>query len=288
MLYLTDYLPSSGGSSLYQCASVDTVNHTWTGYSMTKTGDTYIQSSEVTSGLVYTLYIPTVGKIYTSDALIQCSLKIEEGLVFYAPLSADVAEAETGQTLTKNGTITYQTQNGIPCAYFNGSSCISIPENDWKELLTAAGKLTISCWVKVAVHTDYAGIVTYGPVGDVGQRMFQIIAGSSITEVGAYVFDNTNTDLYRQCPEMLSWVNFSMTYDGTVVTAYANGTQLTGVSNISAMRSTTKGLVIGGWYDYATLPAYSLKGYVAGVRIFNRSLTPSEIAILANEFTPTA
>jgi hypothetical protein len=62
---------SGGGGSatdFYKCASVDTVNHTWTGYKAVLSGGYYTFEQTATSGLVYSTITPEVGKVYSEDA----------------------------------------------------------------------------------------------------------------------------------------------------------------------------------------------------------------------------
>ena len=72
MLYLSDYLPASGGISCYRCASVDTANHTWTGYLADIDASTGAWSfaSVATAGLAYANRAPLVGKVYAGNPYI--------------------------------------------------------------------------------------------------------------------------------------------------------------------------------------------------------------------------
>ena len=68
-VFLANGLPAGGsGVELYQCATVDTVNHTWTGYKAVLSGGYYTFEQTATSGLVYSTITPEVGKVYSGDA----------------------------------------------------------------------------------------------------------------------------------------------------------------------------------------------------------------------------
>ena len=64
--------PLSCGCTYYKCASVDTEAKTWSGYKAVFDSGTGTWSFEdtVTDGLTYTSVTPTVGGIYSSDALV--------------------------------------------------------------------------------------------------------------------------------------------------------------------------------------------------------------------------
>lgn len=64
--------PATSGCEFYKCASVDTTAKTWTGYKAVLTDGSYSFEKSVTPGLTYEdSYIPTVGRIYSEDTLIQ-------------------------------------------------------------------------------------------------------------------------------------------------------------------------------------------------------------------------
>ena len=72
-------VPESGGGSVgcdyYKCASVDTVNKTWTGYKAVLTDGVYTFESTATTGLTYgAAYAPMVGIIYSTDCTVRCNL----------------------------------------------------------------------------------------------------------------------------------------------------------------------------------------------------------------------
>lgn len=72
----------SGGTSVeyYKCASVDTSAKTWSGYKAVfdSTAGTWSFESDVTEGLTYTSVTPTVGGIYSTDALVNVAFLYDD------------------------------------------------------------------------------------------------------------------------------------------------------------------------------------------------------------------
>ena len=79
-----------------------------------------------------------------------------DGLVFYAPLAESKATAETGQTLNVTGSISYQSIDGIPCAYFDSSSIET--KNNFTEISGSNSTFTASIWG--CMPNGYNGVQT--------------------------------------------------------------------------------------------------------------------------------
>jgi hypothetical protein len=61
----------SSVTDFYKCASVDTTNHTWTGYKAVLTDGSYIFEGTATSGLTYGGgFTPVVDKIFDAACLV--------------------------------------------------------------------------------------------------------------------------------------------------------------------------------------------------------------------------
>lgn len=73
-----------GSTAYYKCASVDTANSKWAGYKLVKREDGIHEiDTAISSGLSYTLSPPTVGKIYSEDAVVE---------VAYIPVDTGIPE----------------------------------------------------------------------------------------------------------------------------------------------------------------------------------------------------
>ena len=195
--------------------------------------------------------------------------------VFWASLNGVTpTKAETGQTLAKTGSVTYQTYKGIPCAYLPANAYIDVT-NGFSGMVFPS-EMTISFWA----YKTNTGTRAYFGWHDTGSV-------------------SVNTNANRQ------WLAFGAT-DVTTVTTGAWHHMLATASDSYAkadywLDGTHKGqstraerplvdvevddAVIG---DNIARAYHSGPVYMAGLRIYDRVLTPAEITTLANEFHPTA
>ena len=263
---------SGGATEFYKCASVDTVNQTWTGYKAVLSNGVYSFESTVTSGLTYgSGFTPEVGKIYDDGALVKVDklyIGLDPAMVFYAPLAESSAAAETGQVFTQTGTVAYTTENGIPCAYFNGSARLSF------EMASLLRTLSISAWFKCSNSSTTPVIL--GTPGSSHHTASIYIASSNAG------WSSWGDDKLYSCTAGV-WHHMALcanSSDGSV-DVYIDGT-LAGTSYHTWELQQTN-----GWLGGNT-QGYGLNGYLAAVRIYDRLLTSSEVAALAAEFTPSA
>lgn len=267
-----------GGSSTdyFKCASVTSGGSTWTGYKAILSGGVYSFESTVTSGLTYgSGYTPEIGKIYTDGALVRASLFEgipTAGLVFHAPLNTSSATAATGQTMSKTGTITFGTVQGIPCASLDGYSYLTGSAS----LTSGNAPFTMSLWLKSNTDQEVHVAFCMGPLG-VKTAVFTGIRYSTIygamfcySDEGGGVTVDTS-----------AWIHLCYVWDGDYMKTYANGQYVRqyqfGTVDIQS------GWKIGG----NTWASEDWDGYIAAVRVYSRALNTSEISMLAAEFTPS-
>lgn len=187
----------------------------------------------------------------------------DDGLIFYAPLQEDKSTAETEQALTKNGTITYQTYKGIPCAHFS-SAYISSQLSDY----ITPYPMTFAIWAAPDT-TDSRALWSFS-----NDKPLMYWNGSY------HVYD---PDCNVSTANVGDWhhIAWSINSDRSS-TYYFDGVAMgTTTSNNT---STIKSLCIG--YRNGYQPQWV--GYLAGFRIYNRALSADEISALANEYTPEA
>lgn len=259
----------------YKCASVDTANKTWTGYKAVSTDGIYSFEETVTEGLTYgTAFTPSVDKIYNADVTVAVSglyRGVDPSLVFYAPLSAQADSAETGQTFTASGTVTYQTVDGVPCAYFDGSSYL---ETTSSGLPVGGSPRTVSVWIKpTRMSSAWQGCFGYGQSSSY-MRLYVCLNYSSLA-INMY-----GADINPGIEVSESWQHVLITTDANTYRIYVNGTLRDDgeqTMNIEGGVCTIGRLNDGSNYG----------GYLASCRIYDRVLSDSEITALANEFTPT-
>jgi len=287
MIKISDYKTASGGAEFYKCASVDTTNHTWTGYKAVLNDGVYTFESNVTTGLSYTSVIPVVGSIYTTDALANIvSLYTGfplDGLVFYAPFSSSSGTAVTGQTLEYNSSahnVTFTTQNGIACA----KSIASTSPDTWavransSTLPLGTSPCTMSIWLKAENEWYNAqdGMLGYGYDSNASYRQIGIgrasYYGNTFNCFIGYLAAST-----ADYTTPTQWHNLCAVYDGSYAILYRDGVQ---VSKTAYAVNTGSGYLTFSWNRLSNM-------YFAAARIYNRVLQPPEIAALASEFTPT-
>lgn len=257
----------------YKCASVDTTAKTWTGYKAVLTDGVYSFEETVTEGLTYgTAYTPAAGNIYDAEATVQVNklwdgIKMPiDGLVFYASLKNNTAE--TGQNLELYGNTSFTSVNEIPCADFTAGGYIYA----YDDQCAIGGTGTLSCWFNSKKSTDTQCIMMIGS-GEGGQfnmylRSGKVAIGSGGSEVvcGAYTAEK--------------WHHLACTSASGKIVIYIDGVSVyEGAYSVNGSNSRIMLSEDGG---------EPLNGYLAGVRIYNRSLDIDEIAQLASEFTPAA
>ena len=187
----------------------------------------------------------------------------EDGLIFYASLSEESSTAETGEALTKNGTVTYQTYKGIQCAHFS-SAYISSQLSDY----ITPYPMTFAIWAAPDT-TDSRALWSFSndkPLmyWDGKYHVYEPDHAVSVANVG---------DWHHIAWSINSDRSSTYYFDGI-----AMGTVTS--SNTSAIKS----MCIG--YRNGSQPQWL--GYLAGFRIYNRALSADEISALANEYTPEA
>ena len=260
----------------YKCASVDTANKTWAGYKLVLTDGIYSFEETVTEGLTFgNGFYPAVGQTYNSDATITAHPWIgmpSAGLVFYAPFTEQLATAETGQALVKQGNDpSFVIQNGIPCMRIQNTR-IDTSENSG---ITGGGPITLSAWF---MDVGGGGVTSAVNNGD--------NSGASMVAIGAsggYAFCSGYGGSY-------DWVAYDRTlqdrmhhvlctYGDSVIRLYVDGQKVIEEYTDISMQPNT--LCIGSAHG-----SYYFDGYIGHVRMYNRVLDYGEIAELASEFTP--
>ena len=196
-----------------------------------------------------------------------------EGLVFHASLSEESSTAETGQALTKNGTITYETLLGIPC----------ITKGDTDAYLSAQlsyeGVFTLSFWIKTTYTGEYIGMAYVGALcifDALSNPNFQFSAKRYSTK--RVNFQGISKPLKWRDG---SWHHIALSITSTESKLYCDGTLISTASGADYISASSFHTYIG-WDNDGDNAAASY----AQFRIFNRALTDAEIKLLAGEYKP--
>ena len=203
-----------------------------------------------------------------------------DGLVFYAPLAEDKATAETGQTLTKTGTIEFTTQDKIQCALFDGNSIIkALDEN----LPTGSSPRSISVWAKSTDTSLDSYIFGFGNRST--NQMFAINFYFDDLAIGCMNNNFETTGKIKQ----YEWHHYIASASGNEVSIYVDGVlQHTGIFP-QGMNTVSSIIFIGASTDNGTSGInYEFKGFLASARIYNRILSKEEVTSLYNEFNEDA
>lgn len=197
----------------------------------------------------------------------------EEGLVFYASLSKDVSVSETGQSISKYGDVDYLVTNGIPCAYFNGSSYLKSSLED----IENSCPRTFSAWIKdSSTNSDsYRDAVVYGAQESL--KNFGIVISNKNYFSGSIYGHDLISDIMNDN----EWHHVLFSYDGTKASLYIDGQK--NKESVLQLETSISDLFIGS--ESPDL-VYPWTGYIASVRVYERALADEEVQVLAQEFKP--
>lgn len=257
---------SSGGGAVYfKCASIDTVNKTWTGYRAVLTDGVYSFEGTETTGLIYgTAFTPAENSIYNTDATVYVK-KLFTGkdptLVFHAPLVSAAPTAETGQVLTTNGEVQYGSVSGRACAYFS-SDTVSVTADlpEFPTLFPAAGTpLSILGWFYFEdVWNALNMLFLYGNEIEINSCDGALRVSGPGFDVRAYGINSNE------------WIHVAVVSDGSILHIYINGEEK-GSGQHSLLTTAGHTLRLGGCRP----------GALADIRIYDRVLSSDEIVLIA-------
>ncbi len=181
-------------------------------------------------------------------------------------------EGPSDRTLDSSGHNRYGTLNGSP-VFTTGEFDDAISLNgttDWVSVgsvgISGAAPRTIAGWAKVNATTIPAGGTIFGFAGSGSYRLFSIAVAAG----GGYIF---NSYMWTQdiMPLDLFWHHFAVTYDGTTVRYYGDGSL---VGQADYILDTVDDVRMG---LSATNPNNYFPGLIDDVRIYNKVLSEAEI-----------
>ena len=196
---------------------------------------------------------------------------------------SSVTLARTGQIFEKvysSSEVVTTTVNGYDVLHFSGDTGCLVTTHDVAVLPTGNADRCISLWAKPD-KTTLMGLVSCGQNSNNNAWQFAINndklkIGGGHNAANEYVTGATgiSPDEWRHC--LINKIGFTEYL-------YINGEL---VGQFTYTRDTQAGkVVIGAGMDYSATTSYRFKGYITGIRIFDRSLDESEILALSQEFT---
>ena len=256
-------------TELYKCASVDTTNGTWTGYKALYDAATrtYSFDTVVTEGLQYFDIKPSIGNIYTEDALVIIKSLWQgepSGCIFHAPFSNDLIDTVGGVIGESWGTApVFDEIDGRECMTVGGTgikytfSSTGLFENIWSPR-------TIMLWFRNTSGSGWRQI--YSPSDNINIRVGDMTLCYGLYESENRV--NISSNIWYHHAFTVSENNIKWYIDGVLKTSNTSWTPagLLTYFTLATWSGTVGGSVGGTFY-----------GQLADVRIYNRVLEPSEI-----------
>lgn len=160
---------------------------------------------------------------------------------------------------------------------FNGSNAmVTVPDHPQLALTTGA---TVMAWVYPTALSSYRTIVLKEVSGGAGYFLYS--NGTQATGGGGF-----NGGTYREVAggaaiPLNTWTHLAMTYDGSNLRMYRNGTLVATVASTGPFDATAGPLRLGGnsiWSEW-------WQGRIDEVRIYNRALSATEITTDSNTQT---
>lgn len=206
-----------------------------------------------------------------------------DGLVFYMPMKDTItkaivngAEVKSAEYFANASDVSFTTDSNIPCTCFNG--------NTWLyHLPVTATEYTMTLWFKPQVKTltdgttkSHYAVYTSG----VDYAIVNTTGSTTIRWGGSTGFASTD----------IKWHFLAFKYSSQA--SYVRVDDVTGSKGSSQAPLNNNLSIAGGgdvniMYGQLQTNGNEFKGYMAGLRIFNRVLSDEEIEALRHEFTPT-
>jgi fibronectin type 3 domain-containing protein len=160
---------------------------------------------------------------------------------------------------------------GASSLYFDTNSLQSVTANNSASLnMTAA--ITISAWARA---TDWNGNRRILQKGN-GDNQYRLLAENSTLKFDLR-FSAGNVAVTCALPPTNVWTHWAGTYDGINMIIYSNGVAVATQAASGAILTTTDPLAIGKKNTGTSAGDY-FYGQLDEVRVYNRALTPTEIA----------
>ncbi|MEI7719909.1 MAG: LamG-like jellyroll fold domain-containing protein [bacterium] len=242
------------------------------------------------------LLIPTASAYALSPSL-------SSGLVSYWKLdevSGNAADATSTNTLLNNNSVIYVSGKFHNAASFDGlsSQSLSISDTSQSGLNFASGApFSFGFWMKAALPTDGFDKAVFSKINTGGGYSLSLENGGwPHARIGSLLLQNeispqssTYSDHIYGAPSTLNdnlWHHVVVTYDGSLVTMYVDGTKVVDRIVGAISGSSTEDFMLGfgvakGAHDY-------FDGQLDEVGVWGRALSDSDVTDLYNSYANTA
>jgi len=167
---------------------------------------------------------------------------------------------------------------GAAALLFSASSLESVTAADSPTLNNPVSAITISAWVNAIDWTGNRRIVQKGNT----DNQYRLLAEGGVLKFHLNGVDSLTAPL----PPVGTWVHIAATWDGSTMILYTNGVQQTSLSAGGTIATTADLLAIGKKNGSGVAGDY-FNGRLDEVRIYNRAISPAEIALIMTNSPPT-
>lgn len=216
---------------------------------------------------------------YDTASAAGCSTKLpipEDGLIRYAPLDKYYENTTTlGESYFKQvGNVTFETVDGVPCAYFEKESGCRFMQ---AYFLESTSGFTCSFWCK---NVESAGTVAFC-VCDSGCYDYDCTMWVSKT---AAVFMSGDSKVRAEFEDNNKLRHISVRYSDGAADLFIDGSLTASAEFAVNIKTDQYYTQIAKRTNYESQPADGFKGYMSSFRIYNRALSDKEIKALSKEF----
>jgi hypothetical protein len=232
-----------------------------------------------------------------STVTVNDTLNLSSGLLVYLNFNGTIADSSgNGNPVSINGATLTTDEHGNANSAFNsnGTGQMVTVTNNGSIKFDTAWSLSINVMANVQQQQMYISMVDYstgyGPTFSLGTSLpavYAVAGGSSDSVAGCDNYGYQSLDPYRIVdtsafqPQAGVWYNIIEIYQRGTLKIYVNG-QLV-ASKVStgytaALDCPSSQIVVGGWWSS---DPENINGKLDEVRLYNRVLTPQEIAQLA-------
>jgi hypothetical protein len=204
-----------------------------------------------------------------------------DGLVGYFPLKSNANDySGVGNNGAESNTKTVAGLDQQAMSFNGTDSRVLFPGDGLGDTVSA---LSISCWVKMTVDSDYMYIIHRGISSAIGDSIYWIGTDGSNKICGAingnYVSGQTSI-----VPDPNIWYNIVLTWDGSLASVYIDGNLEKQYS--TSLTNTVIGSMLGFGNSNAISPTRWLDGKIQNVRIYNKALSQKDVSLLYNISNP--
>ena len=229
------------------------------------------------------------------------TVNLTKGLLLYLPFSGNIADSSgNGNQTTAVGTVLTYDEHGYANNAFgsDGSEKIYVTNNG-SILFDTAWSLSMGFMVNTIQAATYVSMVDpvtgYAPSFNFGNTLagypyyLSCGTGDISTDCSSYgVVNNFNiTDTTYWNPNPGSWYKAVVIYHKGTVQTYINGTLISTKvgQGTQALLCPNSQIVIGAWWNN---DPQGMNGKLDNIRLYNRVLTPHEIATLSSNYQVTS